>query len=193
MDRGPALTAALPDDLAAELTQARASVAAWAHLTTDQLCPAWRRYAGTYYTAARDALADMMARGAHVLILSGGYGVVDAREPIGTYEARMTRSWWRHGILERCLAAYARAHGLTEVAAFTARSTAYADIVRTAPWHAAGVTRAVLVAPDAGDRGGTLRLVPRAAGEAVAAFWAGMLVPGWESSDGLPLTVEVCI
>jgi hypothetical protein len=71
---GPTITALLPGSLAAELTQARHRVAATAHLTTDQLRPASHRFAGTFYAAAHDALADATARGAHILRLREGVG-----------------------------------------------------------------------------------------------------------------------
>src|SRR6266545_6800810 len=45
----------------------------------------------------------------HIAILSAGYGLVSATEPIGMYNETLKTSWWPHRILERCLLAYCSA------------------------------------------------------------------------------------
>lgn len=47
------------------------------------MIPAWRRYDGDFYTTAREALRKAVDRKLHVIILSGGYGVLLVNEPIG--------------------------------------------------------------------------------------------------------------
>jgi hypothetical protein len=165
-------------------------VAPRARLDTSAPRPAWLRYSGTFYTAARETLVDATQRGAHIVILSGGYGLVEATEPIGDYEAPMTMSWWLSGLLGRCLVAYARHHGLTAMAAFLAYQTDYAKVVRRTSWAAHGLSQAFLVSPDLARRGGGMVLVPRALGEAFAVFWRGGLTHDWSSTDGLTLRVE---
>jgi len=102
----------------------------------------------------------------------------------------MTRAWWPHNILGRSLAAYAQAHRLSAMVAFLAVSTDYAKVVRAGLWGAHGIAPALLVSPDAGGRGGALRSVPQAAGEAFADFWRQELTPQWVSTGGLTLTVK---
>ncbi len=61
--------------------------------------PAVLRYSGQPYATVGvvDGLLNAIMRGLHVLIVSGGYGVVRAEEPIQYYEAQMkqTLSIWR--------------------------------------------------------------------------------------------------
>ena len=60
------------------------------------------RYSGQPYETQGvvDGLLDAMAHGLHVLIVSGGYGVLRAEEPIRDYEAPIQRtlSVWRSRI-----------------------------------------------------------------------------------------------
>ncbi len=185
-----AVADSLPAEVAADLISARAQVAPKARLDTSTLHPAWLRYAGTFYKAAYDTLLDAAQRGAHVLILSGGYGVVLPTEPIGTYNAALNRRWWPPGLLGRCLVAYAAHHRLTNMVGFLAGHTEYAMVVRAASWHTNGVSQAVLISPTLARRGGAMVVVPRAAGEAFSAFWRGDLTADWVSTDGLRMHLE---
>ena len=108
--------------------------------------PAWRRYRGTLYESAGRALADAVGDW-HILILSGGYGLVLAREPIGWYEAILKPSWWPGRILDRALVAYAQRNGLTRVRAFVASSSPYRRIVDRAPWAQADIRDVLLIMP----------------------------------------------
>ena len=67
--------------------------------------PAWRRYDGSLYRTARDALGDLLREGLHIIILSRGYGAVLVDEPIGDYNAALKPSWWPNRLLPRILVA----------------------------------------------------------------------------------------
>jgi cytoplasmic iron level regulating protein YaaA (DUF328/UPF0246 family) len=56
-----------------------------AHIDETSLIPAWQRYTGSLYQASRDAMETARERGVHMIIVSGGYGLVLAAEPIGYY------------------------------------------------------------------------------------------------------------
>ena len=95
--------------------------------------PAWQRYNGHLYrTVGPDLLADLAAS-ERLVILSGGYGVLDGRDLIGHYERLMKTRDWPTGLLERAVAMRAAASGL-DVVAFAGTTTAYAKVLRRAPW-----------------------------------------------------------
>jgi hypothetical protein len=135
-----------------------------------RLMPAWRRYTGGFYTAAGDALTDATARHANIVIISGGYGIVAAHEPIGGYERVFRLADWPPGLLEVLLCRHAQQTGARSIVAFLAATTSYARLVRRTPWNAAGITEAVLVSA-ASSGGGAMVTVPRALGAAFRAFW----------------------
>ncbi len=86
----------LPSDLSEQLADARRAIANNAQIDESTLAPAWRRYSGTLYHAAAPVLGNAIQRGQlpHLLILSGGYGIVHARDPIGTYNATLVLAHW---------------------------------------------------------------------------------------------------
>lgn len=175
----------LSPSTASQLRQARARVLAAASLDDRLVMPAWQRYAGTFYQAARATLASAVEAGLHVLIISGGYGVVAATDEIGTYERRLKRNDWQPDLLERVLLEYVRAHSLRRVRAFVAATTDYGKLVRTTDWCHSPCRDVEILSPVAG--GGAMVTVPRALGEAFAAHFQGKLTPDWRSSDGLRL------
>jgi len=109
-----------------------------------RLLSAWQRYTGHVYHGVGSYLADAVRTGADVLILSGGYGVLWVGEPIGWYERVLQLSDWPDNPLGRELVAYAARQGLRAVVAFAAATSAYAKVVRQAPWGP-GVEDVVLV------------------------------------------------
>ena len=148
------------------------------------LAPAWRRYDGHFYQAAGGALAEAVRQRLHLLILSGGYGVLLACEPIGLYDAALKTSWWPESVLEGVLAGYARHHRLKCMRAFVSRTTAYRKVVERTDWNAAGVDDAVLLMPEAGSQASVLS----AQGEAFAALLDGATIDhNWRSTAGLAL------
>ena len=130
-------------------------------------------------------MSEAVRQRLHLLILSGGYGVLLAREPIGLYDAILRTSWWPERVLESVLAGYARRHRLKFMRAFVSQNTAYRKVVERTDWKGAGVDDAVLLMPD----GGSQFSVPITQGEAFAALLSGTtLDQSWRSSVGLSLT-----
>ena len=85
---GPSILDELPSHLAKRLADARIGNVDCARIDETTMVPAWQRYGGTLYQVSGPTLGKMVDDGRHVLILSGGYGVVLASEPIGIYDAR---------------------------------------------------------------------------------------------------------
>ena len=129
-------------------------------------------------------LVEAVRQRLHLLILSGGYGVLLAREPIGCYDAELKTSWWPDRVIECVLAGYARRHRLKCMRAFVSRTTSYRKVVERTDWKAAGLDDAVLLMPPCGPQD----TVSRAQGEAFAAVLSGnTLDQNWRSEAGLPL------
>jgi hypothetical protein len=187
---GACITHHLSPETAARLIMARREVAVEAGVDESTLKPAWLRYSGGFYSVASSALYEATAAQGHVVILSGGYGIVLSSDPIGMYEAVFHASWWPHGLIERCLVEYAQRHGLATAVAFLAATTEYAKVVRKVPWSETPMSQVHLVTPVLATAGGAQRVVPRAAGEAFEAFCRRGLGPDWASTDGLGLAVE---
>ena len=187
-ETGPRIAHHLTTDLAERLYLAREEVRECAHIDEKTLVPAWQRYNGNLYKAkgVKKTLGQAVEQGLHVLILSGGYGVLLADEPIGLYEARFKASWWPKNLLEEVIASYTRYHQLKHMRAFVSKSGGYRPLVKRVNWNAAGVDDAVLLVPE--FAGGSAQSgVPKAQGEAMVALVKGELNEGWRSSDGLAL------
>jgi hypothetical protein len=150
------------------LLEARARVLASAAADMSAVLPAWRRYTGTFYQNAGHALADAATTG-HLVIISGGYGLVGAEEPIGWYNKQLRLSDWPPGVLESSLIGAAHHAGAQRVVAFAAATTQYATLLRRAPWRDAGITAYLVTV--AGVSRGALAEVPRRLGEAFGVFW----------------------
>jgi hypothetical protein len=153
------------------LSAARRRVLDMRDSRTDEslVLPAWQRYDGNLYRAAgRAVLADLAASG-RLVILSGGYGVLDGRDLIGYYNRLMKSRDWPSGLLEQTVALRAEEAGL-DVVAFAGATTVYAKVLRRAPWRlAAGQTaRLVMIR---GGRG--VSAISRSLGLALSAFVAG--------------------
>ena len=101
---GPRIGNRLLASLAKRLDLARAANRQRAGMDERTLAPAWQRYDGCFYQAAGGALAEAVGQRLHLLILSGGYGVLLAREPTGLYDAKLKTSWWPERALECVLA-----------------------------------------------------------------------------------------
>lgn len=172
------------------LRQARKDNAPRAKLDERSLVPAWKRYQGSFYTTAGQALARAVAAGLHVLIVSGGYGVVTATEPIGLYQARLNLSDWPSGLLGRCLWEYAHWHSLTNVVAFMPSTTDYPKVIRRAGWSESGAQEVRLVTVDLLSAGGAMSRVPKALGEAFALFVGGRPIRAGQNLDGAQVLVH---
>jgi hypothetical protein len=169
-----------------QLLDRREQLAPRAMRDEGHLMPAWRRYTGTFYETAHEALADATAVGADIVILSGGYGVVKADEPIGWYDIALRAVNWPGHAIESALLAYVERVRPASIVAFLSATTDYARIVRRTAWPAAGSIPVHLVTARA-DGGGAMVKVPRLLGQAFSAFWTGRLdkLPGSISVDRL--------
>ena len=180
---------ALPGGLAEELRAGRAKNAASASLDEPALLPAAERNNGHLYRSAGAALDALVRSSAGVLIMSGGYGIVSAAEPIGWYEQVYRPSNWPDGLVGRCIAGYATAVNATTVVGMFSASTAYAKAFRTVQWPEA-VQNVFLLSPQARARDGAQIKAPRALGEALTEISRHQrLSSSWTSSDGLPMEV----
>ena len=150
------------------LLAARARVLARTDADASRVLPAWRRYQGGFYRHARPALGEAAAAG-NVVIISGGYGLAGACEPIGWYDKVLRLADWPPGLLESALTGRARRAGVDMVAGFAAASSPYAQLLRRTRWRDAGL-RACLITIT-GVTGGAMAEVPRRLGLAFAAFW----------------------
>jgi hypothetical protein len=186
---GRSIVDLLPARLAVRLREARASLARAARLDESHLLPAASRYSGTLYESVGSLLAQSVAAGVPFVIISGGYGLVLATEPIGTYNRRFAVRDWPNQLLEECLASLVESLGVEQVIGFCARTTSYAELLHRVRWRALGL-EAMLAVPDIGARGGAQVLVPRASGEALRAFLDGQLMPTSTSADGVVVRVE---
>lgn len=176
----------LPPDLKRKLREARHSIASRAQLDERKLVPAWQRYHGSLYQAARDELGKYLNGGnGHIMVVSGGYGLVLAGEPVGIYNAMFKKSWWPRGLLEEVLLDYAKKHHVKHVRAFASMTTEYGKLIKGVRWGAAGIEDAWLLAPEPAL--GAMVKSPRAQGQALAAMLRGELTNRWTSSDGLCL------
>lgn len=188
-EKGPSIIDDLPDPLAEELQQARNSVIEKAKIDETTLVPAWHRYDGSLYKEhGRRAVGELMNAGAAVLVLSGGYGLLLAAEPIGMYEGVLRPAWWPDQILQRCLIAYAKGNELASVRAFASATSSYRKILERVKWREAGIDDAMLLTPQVVPGG--VRKSPATIGEALMAFHDGTLTTGWQSSYGLYLDVH---
>jgi hypothetical protein len=103
------------------------------------------------------------------VIISGGYGIARADEPIGWYDKVLQLDDWPAGLLESALLGAARRCGAQTVVAFAAASTDYTRLLRRTSWQQAGIdARLVTIA---GVTGGAMSEVPRRLGQAFSAFW----------------------
>ncbi len=187
---GPSILDSLIPATATLLRQARKENAPRAQLDERSLEPAWKRYRGSFYAAAEQALARVVGAGHHVVIVSGGYGVVTATEPIGLYEARLKLSNWPIGLLGRCLCEYARSHSLTDVVAFMPSTTDYPKVIRRAPWSESGAREVRLITVELLSPGGAMSRVPWALGEAFTLFVEGRTIHAGQSLDGAQVLME---
>ena len=161
---GPADPQAWPQDL----REARTRVLATAHADTAYLLPAWRRYTGTFYQHAGPALAEAVAAG-RVVIISGGYGIARADEPIGWYDKVLQLNDWPAGLLESALISEAQRCSAQTVVAFASTSTGYSQLLRRTPWRQAGIDARLVTIN--GVTGGAMSEVPRRLAQAFSAFW----------------------
>lgn len=137
-------------------------------------CRRGGRYTGTFYAYAADALAEAAQHSAAVLILSGGYGVLEVTAQIGWYERRLHPADWPTGLLGRLIADHARRREMRRIVAFMARESPYAHVLPATDWAHLGIEQVVLVTADSAGRG-TQVSVPRDLGLGFASWYQGRL------------------
>ena len=141
---------------------------------TSELRPAIAYYTGQPYATpgVRAALVDAIARGLHCLIVSGGYGLLRAEEPIHRYNAYLgnqTRDVWSRR-LPVILRDYVARNEITR--AVVVLSSAYAAVLpdRIVPDE----IRIVPTFDRAADAGSPMRVVPERVGRALARVLADL-------------------
>ncbi len=152
------------------MLRARADVLARSKVDDGGLRPAWLRYNGNFYRNVGSALGEAAANG-RALILSGGYGILRADEPISYYDRKLRIGDWPSGMLEHTIIDEARRVSAQKVVTFVSASADYAKLVRRVPWSGTGLG-AVLVTIDF-HGGGAQVEVPKRLAKAFSAWWRG--------------------
>lgn len=153
-----------------KLLDARANVRELAKIKDDLVMPAWLRNNGFFYQPAASSLKEAVSQGAHIVIISGGYGIVRAEEYIGDYDMKMSCSDWPDRVLEETLIHEAIRVGAKNVVAFASRSSDYATVIKGTRWSDAGIERALLVTHEPPVRVGQ-REILEDLGRAFSGFW----------------------
>jgi hypothetical protein len=186
---GQSIVSKLDPPRATALAAARAALREKARVDEKTLMPAYVRYSGQLYEHGSKSIGTALGNGYQIMIVSGGYGLVLANEPIGIYDKSFVLSDWPCGLLEGCLLYHARQAGIRSIVAVMARSSGYAKLVKKVRWKDAGLA-AKLISPICPALSGAQGKVPRAQGQAIAALIAAGLSQDWRSSDSLPLEIE---
>ncbi|MFC3450478.1 hypothetical protein [Amycolatopsis speibonae] len=150
------------------MLRARANVLAKSKVDSGGLRPAWLRYNGNFYRNVGGALKEAAESG-RLLILSGGYGILRADEPISYYDRKLRLDDWPSGVLEDAVIEEARRIGATKVITFVSASADYAKLVRRIPWSSTEI-EGVLATIDF-HGGGAQVEVPRRLAQAFGAWW----------------------
>ncbi|EMD24799.1 YaaA family protein [Amycolatopsis azurea] len=152
------------------MLRARADVLTKSKVDSGGMRPAWLRYNGNFYRNVGSALGEAAGHG-RLLLLSGGYGILRAGEPIPYYDRKLRLSDWPRGVLEDAVLGEARRIGATNVVTFVSASADYAKLVRRISWSSSEI-EGVLVTIDF-NGGGAQVEVPRRLAQAFGAWWRG--------------------
>ncbi len=163
------------------LKQARQDVLQIPNVTFDEtsrLVPAIVLYSGTLYKVEGflNAIGNALATGLHILIISGGYGLLRAEEPIHKYEAYLgrsdgkLRSFWKR-ILPGIVADYAERNKIKNV--FITGSKPYSDVLGTEGWTIGRTVRWYI--PHASEGESPYIAVPKKCGEAIRDLLNGLM------------------
>ncbi|MGW4488183.1 hypothetical protein ACWEOE_30585 [Amycolatopsis sp. NPDC004368] len=172
---GSPRVAACAEDWPEELMRAREEILPRSGVDERAWLPAWRRYGGHFYRNVGDALPDAAASG-RLLILSGGYGVARAEEPIARYDRKLRLRDWPAGTIEAAILHEVRRLRSRRVLGFVSSSADYAKLLRRVPWE----VEATLVTIDFHEGGAQVE-VPKRLAHAFAAAWRrepGRMPPG---------------
>lgn len=128
--------------------------------------PALFRYSGNMWSVEgfREALKEAVSNGLHVLVESGGYGLIRIEEKIQNYEASMNRTApvWR-SVLPLVLSNYILRNAINSI--FVAGSGQYLQILRRGKWW--GTKECRWFEARMSGQGNRYQIVPRAVGCAV--------------------------
>ena len=131
------------------------------------LIPGLVLYSGNQYEVPhfKDRVLDAIRSGVHCLILSGGYGLIRAEEPIHLYGATITSTmkYWRD-VIPEVLANYIRRNEIRRV--FIGCSTSYSAVLKRKDWSGNAMVYWCIPKAQPGDDV-PLRVVPRLTGEAI--------------------------
>jgi hypothetical protein len=146
--------------------------------SASELRPALAWYTGQPYETAgvRDLLTNAIRDGLHCLIVSGGYGVLMAQEPIHWYGAHLqrTKKVWRR-IIPQVISDYVARNGIRRT--FTVVSSGYAEVI---PVQLSGNDWRAVPSFDPGqDSGSAMRVVPAKVG----ALLRNLLLSDFEPTD----------
>jgi hypothetical protein len=103
------------------------------------------------------------------VIISGGYGIARAEEPIGWYDKVLQLNDWPARLLESALISEAHRCSARTVVAFASASTGYTKLLRRTPWRQAGIDARLVTISSV--TGGAMGEVPRRLAQAFSAFW----------------------
>jgi hypothetical protein len=186
-ENGISILDTISPNLADRLRDARKSIASQAGIEEKSLLPAWQRYSGSLYMAAHNTFAELFSTNEenHILIISGGYGLLLANEPIGDYNAIFKAGQWPDGLLEDILINYVENNHLNSIRAFASSTTDYRKLIDKVPWTDIDLKDGWRISPE--PVRGAMKKTPRAQGEALSALLKGNLHQDWASSDGLRL------
>lgn len=186
---GASILGDLSVETARRLVAAREALSTRTQLNESVLVPALERYRGFLYQEAGTQLSDAVNRGLHVLIISGGYGVLRATEPIGDYNEVFHLAWWPPNLIQTCLIEYCARHSLTAVRALVSVNGDYAKVIQRTDWSRAGIHDALMLSPDLRGQGGAMRKGPTTIGEAIVALLERGIPQDWASSTGNRMVV----
>lgn len=131
------------------------------------LTPALALYSGNQYKVEgfKDMVAEMIRSGGHCLVISGGYGLIRAEEPIHEYEAEITsnRKYWMD-VIPEVLADYIQRNQIIRV--YIGCSSSYSAVLKRQGWSGNAEVFWCLPRLPAGE-GGAMVKVPRLTGEAI--------------------------
>jgi hypothetical protein len=156
------ILSALDPANAVALANARQALSQIASINEETVMPAYLRYHGQLYQQCSASIGRVITTGQRVLIVSGGYGLLVADEPIGLYDKRFALSDWPMGLLETCIEDYTRHEEIRSVIAVMSDTTGYAKLVRSVNWKRAALTTN-LVSPIAEGGGPWLKCLARKA------------------------------
>lgn len=149
-----------------------------------RLSPGLALYTGNQYKVPnfRERILDAILAGTHCLILSGGYGLIRAEEPIHLYAAEITqtRKYWAD-VIPEVLSEYIQRNDIRRV--FIGCSSSYSAILKKKGWAGKAVVYWCIPKLRRGE-GGAMVKVPKLTGEAIVNLIDDRFDPGraWKTT-----------